>query len=163
MTPIQKIIFPMLALLAGIGSCKQPAPGKTSADQTGYDSVLAARLHSDGYGMRRYVMALLKAGPNRGQDSAEASRLLRLHLKNIDRLADEGKLCVAGPFLDDGELQGIYIFNVETVDEANALVASDPSVQAGRLQFEMHPWYGSAALQLVPEDHKKIQKSNIME
>ena len=111
--------------------------------------------------MRRYVMAFLKAGPNRDQDAAEAERLQRAHLDNIRRLADAGKLALAGPFLDDGELRGIYVFNVSTIEEALKLTASDPAIQAGRLVMELHPWYGSAALMQVNEVHKKLAKKTI--
>jgi uncharacterized protein YciI len=83
--------------------------------------------------MRQYVMAFLKAGPNRSQDSATAAQLQRAHLDNIFRLADEGKLILAGPFLDKGEIRGIYVFDVKTVEEAAALTATDPAIQAGRL------------------------------
>ncbi|GGP44718.1 hypothetical protein GCM10009347_10350 [Shewanella algicola] len=38
------------------------------------------------YGMKRYVMAFLKRGPN--QDRTKADELQRLHMANIGRLAD---------------------------------------------------------------------------
>ena len=79
-------------------------------------------------------------------------------MANITRMANEGKLVVAGPFLDKGDLRGIYIFNVETVAEAEALTSTDPSVKAGVLAMELHPWYGSAALQEVVPLHEKIVK-----
>jgi len=126
-----------------------------------YDSLLASKLGADDYGMKKYVMAFLKAGPNQDQDSATAAQLQRAHLDNIFRLADEGKLAVAGPFLDGGELRGVYVFNVETVEEAKALTETDPAIQAGRLVMELHPWYGSAATMMVNDWHKKVQKKQI--
>lgn len=132
-----------------------------SNDEMLYDSVLAARLGADNYGMHKYVMAFLKAGPNRSQDSITAAQLQRAHMDNIFRMAEEGKLVVAGPFLDKGDIRGIYIFNVETVEEARALTETDPAIQAGRLVMELHPWYGSAAMQMVNEWHKKLQRKKI--
>jgi uncharacterized protein len=73
-------------------------------------------------------------------------------------MAEEGKLILAGPFLDDGDIRGIYIFNVQTVEEAEALTKTDPAIQSGRLVMELHPWYGSAALMEVNQMHKKIAK-----
>ncbi|CAN5575294.1 hypothetical protein BH23BAC4_BH23BAC4_08750 [soil metagenome] len=96
--------------------------------------------------MRRYVMAFLVAGLNRDQDAETALALQTGHMATIRRLAEEGKLVLAGPFLDGGELRGIYIFNAETVEEAETLAATDPAIQAGRLALQLHPWYGSAAL-----------------
>jgi uncharacterized protein len=105
------------------------------------------------------VMAFLKAGPNRVQDSTKAVELQRAHMKNIKRMADEGKLVLAGPFLDGGKLRGIYIFDVKTIEEAEKLTQTDPAIQAGSLVMEMHPWYGSAAMMQVSAVHKKITKT----
>ncbi len=125
--------------------------------QSQLDTALAQKLGADAYGMKPYVMALLKSGPNRSQDSVTAANLLKAHLANIQRTAKEGKLVLAGPFLDGTELQGIYVFNVRTVEEAKALTQTDPAIKAGRLVMELHPWYGSAALQLLNDFHSRIQ------
>lgn len=130
----------------------------SEAQPTVYDSLYAQQLGADDYGMRSYVMAFLKTGPNRSQSAEEAQKLQRAHLDNIKRLADEGKLVLAGPFLDDGKLRGIYIFAVESVEEAKALTATDPAIQAGILEMELHPWYGSAGVMEVNEIHEKIAK-----
>lgn len=126
-----------------------------------YDAELAKKLGADEYGMKTYVMAFLKTGPNRLKDSAARMQLQMAHLKNITRLAEEGKLIVAGPFLDDKDIRGIFIFNVSTVAEAKKLTESDPAVKAGSLVMELHPWYGSAALMQTVEIHKKIEKKSV--
>ena len=126
--------------------------------QSRYDPALAARLKADDNGMRTYVMALLKAGPNRNRPPEEAQRLQAAHRANINRLAAEGKLVLAGPFADDGVLRGVFVFDVPTVAEAEALTKTDPAIQAGQLVMELHPWYGSAALLMVNETHAKIEK-----
>jgi Uncharacterized protein conserved in bacteria len=108
-------------------------------------------------------MAFLKRGPVRNQDSITAANLQKAHLENIERLAEEGKLVLAGPFFDDGEIRGIYIFDVETIEEAQTLTQTDPAIKAGRLVMELHPWYGSAALKQINELHKTLQKQNVSE
>ena len=123
-----------------------------------YNLLLAQHLGADNYGMKQYVMAFLKAGPNRSQDEETADKLQTAHLKNIQRLAAEGKLLLAGPFLDNGNVRGIYIFNVPTLDEAEKLTQTDPAIQAGSLVMELHLWYGSAALQQINELHNAIAK-----
>lgn len=141
---------------------EQAADQNTSVlDSVIFDQELATRLGADDYGMNTYVMAFLKAGPNRSQDSLEAAQLQRAHLDNISRMAEEGSLLIAGPFLDDGDIRGIYIFNVKTVEEARALTETDPAIQAGRLEMELHPWYGPASLGLTKEISKKITKKDI--
>ena len=130
-------------------------------DSSGYDSLLAVKLGADDYGMKKYVMAFLKSGKTKMEDKDESNRLQMEHLKNIQRLADEGKLVLAGPFLASGELKGIYIFNVTTIEEAKSLTETDPAIIAGVLEMELIPWYGSAALMEVNGIHKKIQKTSI--
>jgi len=126
--------------------------------QATYDAALAAKLKADDNGMKTYVMALLKAGPNRNRPREEAQRLQAAHRANINRLAAAGKLVLAGPFADDGELRGIYVFDVATVAEAEALTKTDPAIQAGQLVMELHPWYATAGLMTIPELHSRIEK-----
>lgn len=126
-----------------------------------FDAALATRLGADEYGMKQYVMAFLKAGPHRDQDSATAANLQKAHLKNIMRMAEEGTLVLAGPFFDDGDIKGIYLFNVKTIEEAQKLTETDPAIKAGRLAMELHPWYGSAALMEVNRIHKMVEKKSV--
>ncbi len=60
-----------------------------------YDSTYAAQLGADDYGMKPYVMAFLKAGPDRSQDKETAAALQKAHLENIMRMAEEGTLVLA--------------------------------------------------------------------
>ena len=149
---MQKLI---LVLLVAILLCA----GASAAEPPEYDPALAAELGADDYGMRRYVMALLRAGPDRSHDAETAANIQRGHLEHIQRMAAAGKLVVAGPFLDDGELRGIFIFAVETMAEAEALAKADPAVQSGRLAMELKPWYGSAALLQLGDLHHRISRS----
>ena len=135
----------------------------TVSDITSYDSALVQKYGADDYGMKQYVMAFLKRGPNRSKDTLEAAQLQKAHLKNIMRLAEEGKLIIAGPFLDDGDVRGIYLFDVKTIEEAKNLTETDPAIQKGALIMELHPWYGSASLMAIPEIHKKLEKRSIID
>ncbi|MGE0560337.1 MAG: YciI family protein [Flavobacteriales bacterium] len=123
-----------------------------------FDSVKAANYGADEYGMKQYVMAFLRKGPNRPTDKVLADSLQKAHLANISKMADEGKLVVAGPFLNDGDLRGIYIFNVATIEEAKQLTETDPAIIAGSLTMELLPWYGSAALIEINALHKTLAK-----
>ena len=128
-----------------------------------YDSVLAKKYNADKYGMKKYVIAFLKRGPNRSKDSLEATQLQKAHLENINRLAEEGTLVLAGPFFGDGDLRGIYVFDVQTIEEAKKLTETDPAIQKGSLIMELHEWYGSAAVMAIPEIHKKLEQVNVVE
>lgn len=164
-----KTIIYLTITLGILGACNQKKTqvaasnhqDPISSQDNRFDSLLALETGADKYGMRKYIFAYLKAGPNRDQDSTESVRLQNAHMENIGRMAQEGKLVLAGPFLDDGEVRGFYIFAVETIAEAEQLVETDPAIQAGRLKMELHPWYGSAALMKVNEIHSKISEEEI--
>ncbi len=127
---------------------------------TVYDEALAKSLNADEYGMKTYVFCLLKTGSNTTATKEERTKLFEGHMNNINRLAKEGKLVVAGPFMkNDKNYRGIFIFNVTTIEEANELVASDPAVKANIFEAEMTLWYSSAVLQQVDELHQKITKT----
>lgn len=125
-----------------------------------YDADLAKKLGADDYGMKQYVIAFLKSGTPI-KDSAERQKVLMAHLANIQRLANEGKLLIAGPFLDNQDIRGIFIYNVKTIEEAKALTETDPGIKAGLFKMELHPWYGSAALMQLMSIHKTLQKRAI--
>jgi uncharacterized protein YciI len=95
------------------------------------------------YTMREYFMCFLKTGPNRSHDSVEAVEIQKGHMANITALAKAGKISMAGPFGDNGEIRGILVFNTATKEEAEKLAAEDPAVKAGRLVVEIHPWWAA--------------------
>ncbi|MBK7103767.1 MAG: hypothetical protein IPH62_00580 [Ignavibacteriae bacterium] len=145
-----------LAIILFINSFSQ------SNSEEVFDSLKAKKYGADDYGMKTYVMAFLKKGPNRNLDSAKSAELQMAHLQNIFRLADEGKLVLAGPFFGDGEIRGIYIFDVTTVEDAKKLTETDPAIQQGSLVMELIPWYGSAALMEVNQISKTLTKKSIL-
>jgi len=106
-------------------------------------------------------MAFLKKGPNRDLNKDSAMKLQMAHLKNINRLAEEGKLVLAGPFFGSQDLRGIYIFNVESIVEAEELTNTDPAIKAGSLEMELLEWYGSAALVGLNDIHNTLAKKGI--
>lgn len=136
--------------------------GFSQETDTKYDESLAKSLKADEYGMKKYVFCLLKSGTNTTASKEETKKLFEGHMANIGKLAKEGKLVVAGPFMKNGRnYRGIYIFNVETIEEAQALVATDPAINAKLLEAELTPWYATAALQETLKIHEKIAKKKI--
>lgn len=128
-----------------------------------YDSLLAQKYGADEYGMKVYVMAFLKSGKEKTASAEESNALQMEHLKNIIRLSNEGKLLLAGPFMDNGDIRGIYVFDVKTIEEAKELTSTDPAIKAGVLEMELRLWYGSAAMMELNNLHNTIQKTSIVE
>jgi len=133
---------------------------ETSPKKTVFDRELATKLGADARGMRMYVLCILKTGPRDAEiKGKERDEIFAGHFANIGRLADEGKLAVAGPFgKNDKSYRGLYIFNVSTIEEAEKLVVLDPAVKAGVFVPDLTPWYGSAAMMVVSETHKRLEK-----
>lgn len=124
-----------------------------------YDEALAKKLGADDYGMKKYVLVILKTGENTTATSEETNAAFREHMENINRLVEEGKLIVAGPLgKNDKTYRGIFILDVPTVEEAGELVQTDPAVKAKLLDVELFPWYGSAALSEYLPASDKIWK-----
>jgi len=131
--------------------------------ETGFDAALAEQLGADDYGMRSYVMVILKTGPNDKTltDEAKRAEIFKGHFSNMKTLAEDKMLVLAGPFGDpEGIRRGLYIFNVKTVEEAQKLVMTDPAVKAGIFTPDFTPYYGSAALMQVNSVHERIAKEN---
>lgn len=133
-----------------------------SVAQSEYDPKLAEELGADKFGMKKYVIAFLYRGDKVADyTESERAKLQESHLANINRMAEEGKLVMAGPFFGNEELRGLYFFAVESIEEAKALTETDPSIQAGVLKMDLKEWYGSAALMMMNEIHMKVTKEII--
>lgn len=124
-----------------------------------YDQSLATSLGADDYGMKSYVLVILKSGENKTTNKDTINLLFRGHMNNIQKLADQKKLVVAGPLgKNNNNYRGIFIFNVKTIAEAKELLITDPAVQQKLFDAELYEWYGSAALFEYLKAHEKIEK-----
>jgi uncharacterized protein YciI len=103
------------------------------------------------YEMDNYVVGLLKKGPSwSAERTPESAKLQEGHMANIRRMAELGKLIVAGPFTANNDtVRGLYIFKT-TLEEAKQLAEADPAVKAGRLVLELYPWYAAKGLSVPP-------------
>jgi uncharacterized protein YciI len=125
-----------------------------------YDEALATSLGADEHGMKNYIFVILKTGDATVSDQKERAAIFSGHMKNINRLAEEGKLVLAGPFGNNKDnYRGLFILNVPTVEDAEAVVATDPAVKAGLLKADFYPWYGTAALGQTTKIHEQITKT----
>lgn len=88
-----------------------------------------------------YVFGILVRGSKWAKEQTdEAQKIQEGHMANINRLAETGKLVLAGPFVEGGDRRGVFIFKVGSLSEAQALTDTDPAVIAGRLKIELHQW-----------------------
>jgi uncharacterized protein YciI len=101
--------------------------------------------------MDHYIMVFLYRAPNRPNiPEAESNKIQEGHMANIRHMGEIGKLLLAGPFEDNGDLRGLFLFKPGvSIDEVKKLVDADPAVKAGRLRYEIHPWFAAKGIQIV--------------
>jgi uncharacterized protein YciI len=125
-----------------------------------FDAEYAQRLGADKMGMRGYVLAILKTGPQRMPEGAERDEMFKGHFANMKRLAADGKLVMAGPLDGVDGWRGLFIFAVPDVEEAKKLTETDPVIVKGEMIAEYHKWYGSAAVMEMNKIHEKIAETS---
>ena len=136
--------------------------GYSQTENKKYDKLLADSLGGDDYGMKTYILVILKTGTNKTEDKKVLDSLFKGHMETIGRLASNGKLIVAGPLgKNDKAYRGIFILNVKSIEEANALLDTDPTIKDKVLEAELFKWYGSAALPTYLPNHEKIEKEKM--
>lgn len=146
----------LFAILCG------PSQGQTVTEvvKPKFDAELAKALGADDYGMKSYVLVILKTGPNKMPAGPERDAMFAGHMANIKRLAAERKLALAGPLDGVDGWRGLFILSVANIEEAKQLVATDPVIRTGEMIAEYHKHYGSAALMLVNDAHEKVVKKS---
>jgi len=103
----------------------------------------AEHISNDTPRMKQYWLVMLLKGNNRTHDKETAQRIQAKHIENIDRLAAEGKIVMAGPmgYTYDADLRGLFIMDAKDSATAASYVKTDSAVITGRLRFEVHPWW----------------------
>lgn len=105
--------------------------------------------------IKQFWFVMLLKGPNRDQDSVTAAKIQQGHMANINRLYNAGKLKVAGPFGDDGNWLGIFIFDSSSKEEVEKDLKTDPAIGSGRLTYDIRPWYTAPTGSFIPGKPKK--------
>jgi uncharacterized protein YciI len=131
----------------------------TAIQNPNYDKTLASNLGGDEYGMKSYILVILKTGTNYSTDNTQRSNSFKGHMDNINKLVEDGKLIVAGPIeKNEKTYRGIFILNVDNFEEAKKLLEGDQAVRNKYLDYYLFKWYGSAALPEYLKASDKIWK-----
>ncbi|KQC01928.1 YciI family protein [Pedobacter sp. Hv1] len=151
---MKKLMF--LSLFLSMAFMLKAQDKKTNPN---YDASLAKQYGADDYGMKMYVLVILKTGSNTSETKAKTDSLFAGHMENMGKLVKVNKLIVAGPLAkNDKTYRGIFILNTKSIEEAKELLATDPAVKAKLLDAELFNWYGSAALAEYLKADDKIGK-----
>lgn len=147
--------LPLTLILAIFAFCAK------AQEKPKYDEALAQKLGADNYGMKMYVLVMLKTGTNTTATKTETDSLFKGHMNNMGTLIKENKLIVAGPLAkNDKQYRGIFILNTKSIEEAKTWLQTDPAIKAKLLDTDLFNWYGSAALAEYLPFHDKVQKSS---
>ena len=157
MTTLKSLVICAALLIVPVASLAQ---GSADTAKAPYDAELAKSLGADEHGMRSYVLVILKTGPTPVPAGPERDEMFKGHFANMNRLSDEGILAVAGPLDGVDGWRGLFILAVPDIEAAKKHVATDPVIIKGEMVAEYHKHFGSAALMMVGETHKKIAKEH---
>ncbi len=136
-----KFIAVILCIVIVVFSCSDNKSTSTTSNTQPekYDLAKDTSVYSGE--MKRYWLVLLQRGPSRNQDSLSAEKIQAAHMANINRLAKEGKLVMAGPIGVEDDLRGIFLMNVADSAEVENFVKTDSAVITGRLIMKYYPWW----------------------
>ena len=92
-------------------------------------------------GMEQYMLVLMKRGEKWDPNATGFIEVMKQHPAFVKQMTEQGNMAIAGPFpfSDPGELRGVAIFRVGK-EQAAKLAETDPTVKAGFLRPEIHPW-----------------------
>lgn len=101
---------------------------------------------------RDYVFVFIKTGPATGLTPEAQREAFAGHFSNMERLADEGELLIAGPFMDPRapDHRGLFVIDEPTVEAGMVHAATDPTTVAGIFVLEGRLFTTDAPLTRLP-------------
>ena len=149
---MKRILLAALLLICFAGASAQ-------SENPRFDQSLATKLGAEEYGMKKYVLVMLRTGTAAISDKRIIDSLFKGHFNNMPRLTDEKMLIVAGPVgKNDKNYRGLFILNVQSIEEARVLVDSDPAVKSKLLDADFFSWYGFAHCPNIYLIRKKLKR-----
>jgi uncharacterized protein YciI len=113
---------------------------------------------------RDYVFVFITTGPAKDLSPEQTKAAFEGHFANMARMADEGTLLVAGPFMDpktDPDHRGLWVFEAADVAAALEHGATDPAVQAGIFVINGHVLTTDAPLRALPALEKVDEQRRV--
>lgn len=71
-------------------------------------------------------------------DPSETAKYREQHYKYIEKLKNEGKVVMSGPFVDGSG--GLIILEASSRDEAESIVSEDPYFKSGVRRYTIKEW-----------------------
>ncbi|MFO0830485.1 MAG: YciI family protein [Phycisphaerales bacterium] len=142
---MKKHVLVMMGLLLGLGplaACVSSAAGKRGRDEV------------------PYAFIYLKTGPDSASHTPEQKQeIFKGHMSNMQRLAKEKTLIIAGPFVKprDSSWRGLFIFDGVSIEEARRIAATDPGVSSGEFVTDIRAAWGPPSLRDALKLEEELQ------
>ena len=91
-----------------------------------------------------YLCLLIK--PSNFSAASAPKDLIQSHLKHVQGLIASGKASIAGPFLDNSRIAGVFVLNAASADEAREIEEADPFVKTGGFSIEVLKWWAAKGI-----------------
>lgn len=114
--------------------------------------------------MRDYVFVFIKTGPTTDLSLEQQQEAFGGHFSNMKRMADEGKLLIAGPLgapKSDPDHRGIFVFDTEDFDQGMEWAHTDPTTKLGVFVLEGFTLTTDAPLTDLPRLDKEEEAQRL--
>lgn len=141
----------LLTVLFALLLALLPACG-TAHDRDEADRVWESRA------VRDYVFVFIRTGPLRTPTPEQSREAMQGHFANMQRLADEGKLLIAGPYADPRptpDHRGIFVMDETEVAKGLELANTDPAAEMGVFVMTAHRFTTDRPLTDLPRLEKE--------
>jgi len=114
--------------------------------------------------MTEYRIVFIRTGPATDVDPEARREAFEGHFSNMTEMGEAGDLLVAGPFMDprpDPMHRGLWIFDTDSDERAEALAATDPPGQLGIFVFETLALVTDAPLRECPRLEQAYERRRL--
>ena len=142
-----RLMTVLFALLFTLLSACGTAPDRDEADRAW-----------EGRPVRDYVFVFIRTGPLRTPTPEQSQEAMQGHFANMGRLADEGKLLIAGPYADPRptpDHRGLFVMDETEVAQGLELANTDPAAVMGVFVMSAHRFTTDRPLTDLPRLEKE--------
>ncbi len=113
---------------------------------------------------RTYAFVFIRTGPLREPTEAQSREAMQGHFANMQRLAAEETLLIAGPLAEpksDPSHRGIFVFDADTAEKGLAIANGDPAAQMGVFVMEPYTLATDAPLTELPRLEREYEQRRL--
>jgi uncharacterized protein YciI len=121
------------------------------------ETIRESKAQEPKYEMGTFYLCLLVKPANWSADKMPEAQVVQAHFKHVQSLVASGKAAIAGPFVDNTRIAGVFVMNVSSADEARALEEADPLVKSADFSVEVLKWWAAKGIMKPPQPPIKMR------